>query len=167
VGGRASIRPPPGRTIDEVRPDPRRRPAVHGRRQTPSEPSEWRRSDLGPQAPAATAFTGETDGIRHATVVIRTKGDRTLPDGSGRHYRGVVIRTEIRCGDRMWRILSMTYHGADYAAFERMGEIAEAPLVRETPLHSAITDVCDGGHAGPIGLTTEDPVAVQRWLDGV
>ncbi len=126
-------------------------------------PSEWRRTDMSADTPGATGFTPEVDGVRRATVVIRAPVDRVSASGV---FRGVVFQTEVRCAQRMWRITSVTYYAADYSVVREVGAVPEAPLVRETPLHSAVTDVCDGGHTGPVGLTFEDPVAVQRWLAG-
>ena len=127
-------------------------------------PLEWRLTDMSPDTPAATAFTAEMGGIRRATVVIRARVDRRSQAGV---FRGAVFQTEVRCQERLWRITSITYHAADYSVVSQTGEAPEAPLVRETPLHSAITDVCDGGHIGPVGLTADDPTEVQRWLDGL
>ena len=129
-----------------------------------SAPLEWRRTDLSSDTPGATAFTAEVNGMRRVIVVARAPIDRPAAAGP---FRGMVFRTEVRCGERLWRIASVTYYAADYSVVSEVGEIPEAPLVRETPLHSAITDVCDGGHTGAIELTTDNPVEVQRWLDGL
>lgn len=138
--------------------------AGHAAAQT-SPPLDWRRSDLAPNVPAATGFTSEVDGANYATIVARSQEDRPLP-ASSQMFRGMVFRTEIRCSERRWRILGASYYSKDYALVLESPEVAWAPLVRETPLHSAVTDVCDGGHTGPVGLKTDDPVTVQRWLDG-
>lgn len=112
----------------------------------------------------ATAFTAEVDGIRRATVVVRAPVDRTSEVGT---FRGLVFQTEIRCQPRIWKITGAVYYAADYSVVSRQGEVPEAPLVRQTPLHAAIADVCDGGHSAPVALTTDDLVEVQRWLDGL
>lgn len=130
-----------------------------------AKPSEWRRSDLAPHVPAAIGFTTDSDGVRYATIVARAREDRPLP-GSSQTFRGMVFRTEIRCDDRRWRILGGAYHATDYSLVLETPEVAWAPLVRQTPLHAAVTDVCEGGHTGPVDLTTDDTVAVQRWLVG-
>lgn len=129
-----------------------------------SGPLEWRRTDMSSDTPGATAFTAEVDGIRRAVVAIRAPVDRTSQAGT---FRGVVFQTEVRCQERRWRITGITYYAADYSVVSQTGAVPEAPLARETPLHVAVTDVCDGGHMGPVGLTTDDPVQVQRWLDGL
>lgn len=117
---------------------------------------------MSADTPAATAFSPAEDGTHAATVVIRAPVNRMSPNGQ---FRGVAIHAEIWCDLRIWRIVNSTYYAADYAVLHESGPIPEAPLVRETPLHSAITDVCDGGHTGPVGLVSEDVVEVQRWLD--
>lgn len=127
-------------------------------------PLEWRRTDMSSDTFGATGFTAEVDGIRRVAVVVRAPADRTSQAGT---FRGVVFQTEVRCQERRWRITGITYYAADYSVVSQIGAVPEAPLIRETPLHAAITDVCDGGHTGPIGLTTDDPVEVQRWLDGL
>lgn len=131
-----------------------------------SGPLDWRRSDLAPHVPAATGLSGETGAIRHATIVARAREERPLAGSLTETFRGMVFRTEIKCDERRWRILSASYYSADYALIREDGVVPWAALVRETPLHAAVTDVCDGGHAGPVTLTTDDVVAVQRWLDG-
>lgn len=131
-----------------------------------SGPLDWRRSDLGAHVPAAIGLSGETAAIRHATIVARAREERPLAGSLTETFRGMVFRTEIKCDERLWRILSASYYSADYALVRQDGDVPWAPLVRETPLHAAVTDVCDEGHAGPAELTTDDVVAVQRWLDG-
>lgn len=132
--------------------------------QTVPEPMEWRRTDMTPDVLGATSFTDETNGVRRAIVVLRSRVDR-LADGET--FRSIVFETEIRCAERRWRLTSAAYYAADYSLVSRVGEVPDAPLVRETPLHAAIADVCDGGHVGPVGLVTDDPIKVQRWLDGL
>jgi hypothetical protein len=129
-------------------------------------PSEWRRTEMAPGVFAATAFTGEVDGVRRVTIVMRSREDREM-QGTGMLFRGIVFENEVRCAERMWRITTGTHYAASYAVVHRITDVPEAPLVRETPLHAAVTDVCDGGHTGPVALTTSDVVEVQRWLDSL
>lgn len=128
-------------------------------------PRDWRRTDLSERTYAATAFAAEVGGVHRATFVAMAPVDRTMADG--RVFRGFVMTAEIRCADREWNIAGTTHYAADYSIVAQDGAIAPAPLIRQTPLHAAFTDVCDGGHTGAVGLTTEDPVAVLRWLAGL
>lgn len=132
--------------------------------QTVSAPMEWRRSDMTADVFGATAFTDEVNGVRRATVVMRSRVDRSTGEET---FRSLVLKTEVRCAERRWRITSAYYYAADYSLVSQMGEVPDSPLVRETPLHAAISDVCDGGHVGPVGLVTDDPIEVQRWLAGL
>ena len=127
---------------------------------------DWRRADWAPDVPAAIGFTAQKDGVIEAVIVARGRVDRPLPTGGG-SFRGTVIDTEIRCADRMWRIVEVLHHDRDYVQVAQLPDFAWAPLIRETPLHASITDVCDGGHDGPVGLKSGDVVEVQKWLDGV
>jgi hypothetical protein len=126
---------------------------------------EFYRADWNAEVPAVIGFTAETDGSRRAVVVARSRVDRPLDEGGT--FRGIVMRAEVRCSERSWRIVDMTRYDANYAAVSGMKDAAWAPLVRETPLHASIADVCDGGHLVPAGLRSDDPVEVQRWLDGL
>lgn len=124
---------------------------------------DFRRSDWSSEVPAVIGVTDGAGGVRQAVIIARSPVDRPM-DGGGT-FRGMVIRTEIECQDRRWRIIDMTRYDRDYAAVDGLGAAAWAPLVRETPLHASIADVCDGGHDGPVGISSSDPVAVQEWLD--
>ena len=128
-------------------------------------PLEWRRRDPTPEVSLATGFSSETDGSRYVTLVTRVDGDRQIR-GTSLIFRGSAVRSEVRCAERRWRILGMTHYAADYTPVQSVPGTDWSPLGRETPLHAAITDVCEGGHTGPAALKTEDEVAVQRWLDG-
>ena len=131
---------------------------------TQTTPLDWRRTDMSADTFGATAFTPEVDGVHRVIVVVRAPVDRSSASGA---YRSLVMEAEVRCGERLWQIMAMTYYAADYSIVRSVGPIPEAPLIRETPLHAAVTDVCDGGHTGAIGITTDDPIAVQRWLGGL
>jgi hypothetical protein len=76
---------------------------------------------MAPQLFAATAFTDETDGLRQTTIVLRSRVDRMMPDGSGRPFRSMVFLNEVNCSARTWRILGTRYYGADYGLISETG----------------------------------------------
>jgi hypothetical protein len=125
-------------------------------------PRDWRRTDLSSDTFAATAVGAEVDGARPVIVVINAPVDRHPEDAPP--YRSIVFATEVRCDERIWRITDVTYYTSDLQVADRKGPVPEAPLIRETPLHAAISDACDGGYENPVGLTTSDPPEVVDWL---
>lgn len=125
-------------------------------------PRDWRRTDMSGDTFGATAVGAEVDGVRRVTVVILAPVDRQ-PAGMPR-FRSIVFDSKVWCGQRLWQISSATYHAADLSVVRRDGPVPEAPLIRETPLHAAISDACDGGYENSVGLTTPDPLDALRWL---
>lgn len=123
-------------------------------------PSEWRRSDLAPDVRSAIGVSDEIEGSRYATLVALTLGSPTASAG-----RGAVMRAEVRCAERRWRILGVRLYSPGFADVEEDAGDDWAPLGHETPIHRLFSDVCDAPIAGPVGLTSEDPVAVLRWLN--
>lgn len=126
-------------------------------------PRDWRRTDMSGDTLGATAVGAEVDGARRVTVVILAPVERR-PAGAT-PFRSIVFESEVRCGERMWSVTSAAYYASDLSLVNRHGAVAEAPLVRETPLHAAISDACDGGYENAVGLATADPLEVLRWLE--
>jgi hypothetical protein len=125
-------------------------------------PRDWRRTDMSADTLGATAVGEEVEGVRRVTVVIHAPVDRH-PIGE-KPYRSIVFETNVKCGRGIWAVTSVTYYASDLSVAEVHGPVPEAPLVRETPLHAAITDACDGGYENGVGLTTSDALDVVRWL---
>lgn len=125
-------------------------------------PRDWRRTDMSGDTFGATAVGADADGARRVIVVINAPVDRH-PEGSP-PYRSIVFASEVRCDERMWNVTDVTYYTSDLQIADRKGPVPEAPLIRETPLHAAISDACDGGYENPVGLTTPDPLDVVSWL---
>jgi len=110
----------------------------------------------------ATAVGAELNGVRRVTVVIHAPVDRH-PAGE-KPYRSIVFETNVKCEQGMWAVTRAMYYSSDLSLVETHGPVTEAPLVRETPLHAAISDACDGGYANKVGLATSDALEVVRWL---
>lgn len=128
-----------------------------------STPRDWRRTDMSQDTLAATAVGAEVDGVRRVTVVILAPVDRH-PEGAPA-FRSIVFESEVRCGERLWQAMKTTYYASDMSVTGSRGPVPEAPLVRETPLHAAISDSCDDGYANAVGLTNSNPLEVVRWLE--